>query len=103
MPIFKVVPSNTAESDLAEIVDYLADRFSFEIASRYYLGIKKKIVSLERMPQRCPLVYDEEFRSKGYHWLSYNNYTIFFTIHNNKNIVVIRRVMYSGRDYTTLL
>ena len=103
MPIFRVVPSNIAESDLAEIVDYLASRFSFETASKYYSGIKKSIASLKEMPERCPFVYDEEFRNKGYRWLSYNNYTIFFTIHSDKHIVVIRRIMYSGRDYTVLL
>ena len=62
MPIFKVVPSKIAENDLAEIVDYLASTFSFEVASKYYLGIKKQIRSLAKMPGRCPFVYDEEFR-----------------------------------------
>jgi len=103
MPIFKVVTSNAAENDLAEIVDYLASRFSYEIASRYYLEIKEKIASLAKMPERCALVYDDEFRGKGYRWLFYKNYTVFFTVHNDKRIVVIRRVMYSGRDYTALL
>ena len=103
MPTFKVVPSSAAENDLAEIVDYLASMFSFETANKYYSGIKKKIASLADMPDRCPLVYDDEFRDKGYRWVAYNNYTIFFTVHSDKNVVVIRRVMYSGRDYTALL
>jgi toxin ParE1/3/4 len=102
MGVFSVAVSAAAEDDLNDIVNYLCG-FSYEIASRYYAEIKEKLLSLRAMPERCPLVHDEEFSSKGYRWLFVRNYTVFFTVDTQNAMVVVRRILYSYRDYTALL
>jgi plasmid stabilization system protein ParE len=99
---YKVVISETADKDLGDIVEYLSN-FSPNIARRYYDEIMVKSFSLSLMPQRCPFVQDETLRNKGYRWLSVRNYTLFFVIDEIRNVVDIRAIMYSGREYTALL
>ena len=102
MQEYNVVFSETAESDLDEVVEYLSN-FSPSIARRYYDEIMVKALSLALMPHRCPFVQDDVLREKGYRWLFVRNYTIFYVIEEIGNIVDIRAIMYSGREYTALL
>ena len=102
MQEYNIVFSETAEKDLDDIVEYLSN-FSPNIARRYYDEIMVKALSLAIMPQRCPFVQDDALREKGYRWLFVRNYTVFFVIEEAVNIVDIRAIMYSGREYTALL
>jgi plasmid stabilization system protein ParE len=99
---YNVVFSETAENDLDDVVEYLSN-FSPNIARRYYDEIMVKALSLALMPHRCPLVQDDALRKKGYRWLFVRNYTVFFVIDEENNVVDIRAIMYSGREYTALL
>jgi len=99
---YSVVISETAENDLDEVVEYLSN-FSSNIARRYYDEIMVKALSLAFMPQRCPFVQDDALRERGYRWLFVRNYTVFFVIDEENNLVDIRAIMYSGREYTALL
>jgi len=102
MQEYNIVFSETAEKDLDDIVEYLSN-FSPNIARRYYDEIMVKALSLAIMPQRCPFVQDDALREKGYRWLFVRNYTVFFVIEEADNVVDIRAIMYSGREYTALL
>jgi len=62
-----------------------------------------KSLSLAFMPQRCPFVQDDILREKGYRWLFVRNYTVFFVIDEDNDVVDIRAIMYSAREYTALL
>ena len=99
---YNIVFSETAENDLDDIVEYLSN-FSPNIARRYYDEIMVKALSLAIMPQRCPFVQDDALRKNGYRWLFVRNYTVFFVIEEADNVVDIRAIMYSGREYTALL
>ena len=102
MQKYKVVFADVADSDLEDIVIYLSN-FSKNIALKCYDEIIRKANSLNTMPERCPHVNDEPLRKAGYRWISANNYIIFYIVNNISNTVQIRRVLYSGRDYTALL
>ena len=102
MQEYEVVFSETAENDLDKVVEYLGN-FSPSIARRYYDEIMVKALSLAFMPQRCPFVQDDALHGKGYRWLFVRNYTIFFVIDEATNVVDIRAIMYSRREYTALL
>ena len=102
MQEYNVVMSVTAENDLDDVVEYLSN-FSPNIARRYYDEIMVKALSLAFMPQRCPFVQDDALREKGYQWLFVRNYTIFFIIDEENDIVDIQAIMYSGREYTAIL
>ena len=102
MQEYNVVLSETAENDLDEVVEYLSN-FSPSIARNYYDEIMVKALSLSLMPQRCPFVQDDDLRKRGYRWLFVRNYTIFFIIDEENNLVDIRAIMYSRREFTALL
>jgi plasmid stabilization system protein ParE len=101
-PEYSVVFSDTADSDLMDIVVYLSN-FSPNIARRYYDEIMVRAYSLSSMPQRCPLVQDIALHKKGYRWFFVRNYTIFFVIDEPNKIVDIRAILYSRREYIALL
>jgi plasmid stabilization system protein ParE len=102
MKKYKVVFANTAENDLSDIVIYLSN-FSHETALKYYDDIMRKVNSLTSMPERCAFVNDSVLRAVGFRWLVVHNYVIFFIVNNNSYKVQVRRILYSGRDYTALL
>jgi plasmid stabilization system protein ParE len=102
MARYRVVFSETAESDLDDIVNYLSG-FSSDIAFKYYDEIVDKTNSHSKMPERCPFVSDVILRKKGYRWLFVRNYIVFFVVEQTEGVVDIRRVLYSHRDYTALL
>ena len=89
-----------AEKDLDEIVDYLAT-LSEHAALKYYDLIVEKIGFLTTMPERCPLVKDVQLRLRGYRALMIENYTIFYVV--NGGTVEIRRILFSSRQYESLL
>jgi plasmid stabilization system protein ParE len=97
-----VVFSETAESDLDDIVIYLSG-FSPDIALDYYDEIVSKSNSLSCMPTRCSFVRDALLREKGYRWLFIRNYVVFFVVEHDERVVDIRRILYARRDYTALL
>jgi len=99
---YRVVFSDAADRDLDDIVDYLSG-FSHDTALKYYDEIIRESQSLRSMPGRCSFVGDDELREKGYRCLFVRNYTVFFVIEQDRNAVDIRRILYSGRDYTALL
>jgi len=99
---YRVVFADIADSDLEDIVMYLSG-FSPDIALRYYAEIVKKANSLSAMPERYPFVNDEVLRAAGYRWLAVRNYIIFYFVNKVSHKVQIRRILYSGRDYTVLL
>jgi plasmid stabilization system protein ParE len=100
--MFDIVFSHDATDDLFGIVDYL-NSFSPNIGEKYFNEIEGKTDSLRSMPERCSFVACDELRQRGYRWIFVRNYTIFFTIHTDPNIVVIRRILYARREYTALL
>ena len=102
MQEYSVIFSESAEDDLDSIVEYLSN-FSPIIARRYYDEIMTKSLSLSFLPQRCPFARDEKLRKKGYRYLFIRNYTVFFVVDEQNNIVDIRAIMYSRREYTALL
>jgi len=91
-----------AEADLDDIFEYLCG-FSFEIGKKYFKLIINTLLKLESHADNCPYVRDEKLKSEKVKWISINNYTVFFTIHNESNIVLVRRILYSKRNYTDLI
>jgi len=92
----------SAEHDIKTITDYLKG-FSYNIAVEHNKYIWKIIKTLSTMPNRCALVRDDFLKEQGYRWISARNYTIYFTVKEEKNLVRIERVLYSKREYDVIL
>lgn len=76
---FKVEITETAEKDVAEIWEYIAqDKPDAETA--FIIRLEEQIGTLEHFPQRCPLVPENEWLGAAYRHLLYGNYRTIFKI-----------------------
>ena len=100
METYKIKIFPTAKQDLEEVIGYL-NTLSPDAASKYYDLLVEEIVSLSKMPERCPKPKDLALAVKGYRYLIVKNYLVFYVIIGDT--VQIRRILYARRDYRALL
>lgn len=92
----EVVYSTSAEEDLENIYDYVSvDLMNPETARKLILRIMDSIESLNTMPLRFPIYFDEPWRSQGIRFFPCANYLIFYR--PNKDRVEVVRVIYKKR------
>lgn len=93
----EVVYSTSAETDLENIYDYVSVHLmNPETARRLILRIMESIESLNTMPLRFPIYFDEPWRSQSIRFFPCANYLIFYRL--NKDRVEVIRVIYKKRD-----
>ncbi len=100
METYKIKIFPTAKQDLEEVIGYL-NTLSPGAASKYYDLLVEEIVSLSKMPERCPKPKDLALAAKGYRYLIVKNYLVFYVVIGDT--VQIRRILYARRDYRALL
>ena len=97
--IFNVVVSIQAEEDLRGIFEYIAfELLSPENAEKQLERLEEQILSLDKMPERFPRYGKEPWYSIGLHFVTVDNYIVFYLPDIEKQVVTIFRVMYSGRN-----
>lgn len=98
--IYNVVFTEKAEEDLRAIYEYIAfELLEPEYAAEQIARIEKKIMQLEKFPEKFKQYEVEPWKSRNMRIISVDNYVIFYTPLKEKFEVVINRIMYSGRDY----
>lgn len=96
--------SEPAESDLRDIVRYIAPSFSTPIwALKMMELLGEAMAGLTDMPQRCPLVAYERLSQIGYRKLTIKNYVVFFPIDEKNKAVDVERILYDRRDWLRIL
>lgn len=83
-----------AEADVAEIWEYIAQDDP-DAATTFVLRLEDQIGTLERFPERCPLVRENELLGTTYRHLVYGNYRTIFKILETR--VIIMRVLHGAR------
>ena len=91
---FNVDITAAAEADVAEIWEHIAQD-NHEAATAFVLRLEEQIGTLERFPERCPLVRENELLGTAYRHLVYGNYRTIFKI--NESRVIIMRVLHGAR------
>lgn len=91
---FSVDITETAEEDVAGIWGYIA-QYKPETATVFVLQLEEQIGNLEKFPERCPLVPENELLGTSYRHLVYGNYRTIFKITGNR--VIILRVLHGAR------
>ena len=91
---FKVEITKIAEADVAEIWEYIAQDKP-EMATAFVLRLEEQVGTLERFPERCPLVPENELLGADYRHLLYGNYRTIFKIVGSR--VIILRVLHGAR------
>lgn len=91
---FSVDITATAEDDVAEVWEYIAQD-NPDAATAFVLWLEEQIGTLERLPERCPLVRENELLGTAYRHLVYGNYRTIFKIIESR--VIIMRVLHGAR------
>lgn len=95
MPVkFQVKITRSAEKDVEEIWNYIASD-SPNQASKFILELESQIITLERFPERCSLIPENEILGTQYRHLVYENYRTLFRIAGKT--VYILRVIHAAR------
>ena len=101
---YQVKLTDIAHEDLEDIVSYIAkDLQEPAIARKFYAKIISELKKLNSMPQRHPLAIDTHLHSLDVRPFYIDHYVAPYTILEEKNIVLILRVLYARRDWKNLL
>ena len=104
MTEYAVTLTEAARQDTTEISLYIANALqNLDAANRFLDHMEKAIDSLEQMPNRQPLVHDEMLAAQGFHFLSVDNYSLFYKVYDSEKTVLVIRVLYSKQDWLKIL
>lgn len=94
MQKYRVEITQTAESDIKEIFQYIASD-SNQSAIKLVIEIGRQIDSLEQFPLRCPIIPESRELGKEYRHIIYGDYRTIFRIEGAR--VIIMRVIHGAR------
>jgi plasmid stabilization system protein ParE len=101
---WKVVISNNAEREIAEIGAYIEEvTLEPDIAEKQIARIKKAIESLDFMPYRHRLHDDERLRVLGVRRMLVDNYVIWYVPDEARKCVKITHVIHNKRSIDKVL
>ncbi len=83
-----------AEADTAAIWDYI-DQDKPDAATAFISRLGEQVSSLERYPERCPTVPENELLGTAYRHLLFGNYRTIFKIVGTR--VIIMRIIHGAR------
>jgi plasmid stabilization system protein ParE len=86
--------TQTAIADLEEIWTFIAED-DVEQATKFILKLERQISSLERFPERCPLIVENELMNTKYRHLVWEDYRTIFRI--SGRAVFIMRIIHGAR------
>ena len=102
--IYHVAITNAAEIDLDKIAMYISNElYAPEAALALLDEMDQHIVGLEQMPKKFPLVSDERLAQFNIRYVPVKNYIIFYTVDDYMREVTIIRILYSKRDWISIL
>ena len=94
MPKFRVEITETAQSDIWRIFQYVAAG-NQAAAVNLIKEIERQINSLEIFPLRCPVIPESFELGVEYHHIIYGHYRTIFKVENSR--VIIMRVIHGAR------
>jgi len=104
MKVFKINITDTAKQDIRGIKKYITEEIQEPVAAvNTTESILNAITSLEQMPDRIAPVKDKRLAAQGLRPLYVKNYTVFFRIDESHDLIDIVRVLYSHRDWASIL
>ncbi len=94
----------TAERDLLKAADYIEFSLKNLDAADHLLDTAdEQISSLAEMPQRYRIVDDPVLSTWEIRFIKVNNYLAFYTIDENKQLVIIVRFLYQKSNWAFIL
>ena len=87
---FLVEMTRTAETDAEEIWSFIAQA-SPDAADRFLAELDEQLATLERVPERCSLIHENELMGTRYRHLIYRDDRTIFRV-SGRTVVVLRIV-----------
>lgn len=104
MDEFEIIIEQTAERDLLSILTYITNILKEpSTARRIFRSIREQVLSLNRLPERCPLVKEEPYSTMGIRKLLVENYIVFYFVNQKRREVHVIRILYNRRDWKNLI
>jgi plasmid stabilization system protein ParE len=91
---YRLYITETAQLDLEQIYYYIAQD-SLQNAQRFVLELERKAYSLETLPERQPLIAENEYFGTHYRHLIHKKYRIVYRIADNE--VFILRIIHGAK------
>lgn len=91
---FLVKIARVAEADVEEIWDFIAQD-SADAADRFLRELDRQVASLERFPERCPMIPENTLMGTAYRHLIYGEYRTIFRA--SGRTVFVMRVIHGSR------
>ena len=99
-----VVLTAEAENDIEEIFRYIAfTLIEPAVAWNQTERIRRGIGKLSFMPERCHIIDEEPWKTRGVRRLNIDNYAAFYVLDKDSYCVNVVRVLYGGRDFSDIL
>jgi toxin ParE1/3/4 len=93
-----------AKSDMVDIAKYIGVKLENpEAAERLAEKMIEAAEKLTDMPYKCPVYIPVKPLRHEYRKLIVQNYIMFYWVDEDKKLITIARVVYSGRDYENIL
>lgn len=93
-----------ARRDMVDIAKYIGVKLANpDAAERLAEKMVESAEDLANMPYKCPMYIPVKPLKHEHRKLIVHNYIMFYWIDEDKKLVTIARVVYSGRDYEKLL
>lgn len=101
---YNVIIDLPAEQDIEGILFYISSCLQEpDTAGKIYLSIYEKILSLDVMPSRQPVVYTNPKTSADIRKVTVGNYMIFYIVYEEQKEVHVIRVIYNRREWENLI
>jgi len=101
---YQIHITSTAEHDLIQAADYIEFSLKNPDAAEHLLdAAAEQINSLSNLPERFRLVDDPVLASWGIRFVVINNYLAFYTINEEKQMVIIIRFLYQKSNWSSIL
>ena len=93
-----------ARRDMVDIAKYIGVKLANpEAAERLAEKMIEAAEKLTDMPYKCPVHIPVKPLRHEYRKLIVQNYIMFYWVDEDKKLITIARVVYSGRDYENIL
>ena len=102
--MYNVIVMEIARDDLRSAVRYIANELKNpSAANRLADEFEKRVLELTEMPERYQLLQDRFLALNQIRAFSVGNYLAFYTIDEDKKVVIIVRFLYQKSNWNTIL
>lgn len=103
MKEYRIIRTKESYEDLRCIFRYISiNLWNHQAANSLHKKIKRKIDDLKFSPKKYQLIESDDPRLAGLRVVHVDNFKIYYQVFDEKNCVIIYRILYSGVDLNSI-